>query len=115
MNISLGGVRPTRIIAACKNEVAHFNSEEYKSVQVRHGDVVSDEEPPSSDPKASPGIYVLLPAVPRLKYNGNIHDDSLELYEDSIIDPNDSDLDCGLCDSSDSDVDEGSLRRQLCR
>ena len=65
-----------------------------------------DEALPSSDLKASPGISVFRPAVPCLKHNVNIHDDSLELYEGSIIDPNDSLPDCGLVDSSDNDNDD---------
>ena len=71
-----------------------------------------DEELPRNDPKASPRISVLLPAAPRLKHNGNIRDDSLEFYEDPVIDPNNYEPDCGLVDSSDSDedMDERSLR-----
>ena len=41
--------------------------------------------------------------VRQLRVYVNIHDDSLELYEDSIVDPNDSEPECGLVDSSDSD------------
>ena len=73
VNIGPGGVRPTRI----SNEVGSSGAE-----------VVSDEKPLSGDPKASLGISVFLPAIPRLKHNGHIHDDPLELYEDPIIVPN---------------------------
>ena len=44
----------------------------------------------------------------RLTYKGDIHDDSLELYEDSIIYPDDSEPEYGLVDSSDSDDDNDS-------
>ena len=66
---------------------------------------MSDEKLPSSDPKILSGRSVFVPAVPCLKHNGTIHDESLELYEDSIVDPNESEPDCGLVDSSDSDDD----------
>jgi hypothetical protein len=66
---------------------------------------VSDEKLASSDPMILSGLSVFVPAAPRLKHNGNIHDEALELYEDSIVDPKDSEPDCGLVDSSDSDDD----------
>ena len=94
VNISPGGVRPTRIMADCSNEVAKSSK-----------GLVSDEKLPSSDPKILSGLSVSVPAVPRLTHNGHIHDEAFELYEDSIVGPNDSEPDCGLVDSSDSEGD----------
>ena len=46
-NISPGGVRPTRIMADCSNEVVNSSASQVLEASV----IVSDEKLPSSDPK----------------------------------------------------------------
>ena len=81
-------------MADCSNEEVNSSASQVLEASV----IVSDKKLPSSDPKILSGLSVFVPAVPRLKHNGSIHDESLEVYEDSIVDPNDSEPDCGLVD-----------------